>query len=628
MDLKDLHPTGILENPREGFPSLLENFFVRTFYEPKVKDEIGWKGIVPRLARYRSWTAKIAGKEGIYCISFRYPEVKKKWVHGVFYLQYFPCMDEKVFDSFSVQENILRAEEKFEDWIRHAPGDSDPLDQTFIIGKMVLSVDSRGKTLFVTLWSPQRWIEIYRGGLRFERDDGTFLEIIGPGERNRNLRAFNLSWPFFNKIILSIAHQFQEGPFLAAMMVRDGPVWEVSNNFKWKPRRGERTKEFFVYAGFGKSIPWVEIPRVEMISEFWSGKRSKLLWLISPPSVKPVGITRRWWEIGAPYVEKREVPYRPPMMIITGFLGSGKTTLLNHIAEHKTLMAYRFVAVIQNEVGTVGVDEFLTDSAFTITSIDEGCVCCTLKRNLYDTICRLCVDYEPNLVILETTGLADPANILRDIAEVEKFVCLDTVVTVVDAANFKKNFQLIPVMASQIQWADVVVVNKADLVDECELNEVIAEVRNINGRAPVFPTSYGNFPPGLLYSLAKDTLKVFREDQEMISEKVDTHLNSMGISSITIFMDGCFQMDKLCHVLDNLPPSVYRLKGVVSIEGFDDQQLLQFVFGRYEFMNFHDAHIKPNTIVVIGEKLYREELEGLFHSCLISGYTDSSRGLI
>lgn len=268
-------------------------------------------------------------------------------------------------------------------------------------------------------------------------------------------------------------------------------------------------------------------------------------------------------------------------------------------------------------MGNVAVDEFLTDSAFRIASIDKGCVCCTLKSDLNETIHHLCTKFEPDLIILETTGLADPVGILKDEYDLGKLVFIEAVITAVDGVNFKKNISLFPVVKSQIQWADIVVISKADLITYDKLKEIIEEVDKINTKAPVFPVVRGNLQPGVIRSLAKDTFKTVNDDYMIHNEGSETHLDKTKIVSITLTMDGHFVKEELCRVLDCLPSSVYRMKGVIRIYGLDETQLFQFVFGRYEFSSFSDPGIQPNTIVVIGEGLQGEELKSLFESCLM-----------
>lgn len=202
----------------------------------------------------------------------------------------------------------------------------------------------------MSLWTPLRWMEICPEGLQFRKNKGTRLTIVAPGESNRDLRTFRLSWPVFNKIILSFAHQFKKGPFLAVLKEREGSVWEITEDLKWKPCRGKSTKEFFMSAGFGEPVSLEVMPQIDKILEFVNlGKKSKLLWVINPLFDQPKGATNGWWQVKSVHLEVLKSRFRPPLIIITGFLGSGKTTLLNRIVEHKALMSYRFVAVIQNE---------------------------------------------------------------------------------------------------------------------------------------------------------------------------------------------------------------------------------------------------------------------------------------
>ena len=119
---------------------------------------------------------------------------------------------------------------------------------------------------------------------------------------------------------------------------------------------------------------------------------------------------------------------RPPLIILSGFLGAGKTSFLQHFIEYQTQCS-RFVAVI----GEVGLDGKLLDD--TITEIDEGCVCCSLVGNLKRAVNGILSSFQPDYIILETTGAANPLNLLDEIVELEAQVRYDCTVTVVDGLN-------------------------------------------------------------------------------------------------------------------------------------------------------------------------------------------------
>jgi len=640
ITLREFQPTGVIGEPDLGLPGLMENLFIRTFYEPRIKEKIGWVGIAYRAGLPGSWTLRLKGRTGIYCLSYRKKEEEDGWIHGSFDLQYFPLRDEPLLDCFSIRENLLRQDHGFETWVRHLPGDEDPLENAFIVGRILLSVDREEKNLFLSLWSPLRWVEFRKEGLSLTREDGTRLEVLPPGGKDRNVPAFALSFAFFDRLVQAFAYHFKGGPVHASLKKRKAPVWEITGNHEWVPMAGRETNEYFVTVGFGSQEGHETDPSIDRLREFLpdvagiSGHpQAKPNWVIRPGTVSPKGATRLWWEApgwkvksGAGPFQTLGIQYRPPLLVITGFLGSGKTTLLNQIVEYKTLMANRFVAVIQNEVGSVSVDESLVDSAYNVTSMEEGCVCCTLLGDLRQAVRRICLEFDPDIIILETTGVADPANILEELPALEDFIRFDSLVTVVDGANFSKTLEAYPVVRSQIESAGLILLNKVDLLSESEKEDVEKNIRTFNPRAPIIRSVHTSIQPGLLFSMEDDTDVLHAPEPEAAtardghhdhaSKAPETDLYSQGIISFTVQVPGIFDPRRLTQFLDHLPESVYRLKGVVRIAGIKQAQLVQYVSGRYELTHHYGSGIKPNTLVFIGRDMNREELEGILRTCL------------
>jgi len=640
ITLREFQPTGVIGEPDLGLPGLMENLFIRTFYEPRIKEKIGWVGIAYRAGLPGSWTLKLKGRRGVYSLSYRKDEQEEGWVHGIFDLQYFPLRDEPLLDRFSIRENLLRQDHGFETWVRHLPGNEDPLENAFVVGRILLSVDREEKNLFLSLWSPLRWLEFRKEGLSLAREDGTRLEVLPPGGKDRNVPAFALSFAFFDRLIQAFAYHFKNGPVHACLKKRKAPVWEITGDQEWLPMAGQETSEYFITVGFGHLEGHLNTPRIDHLQEFLpdaageSGHpKADPVWAVEPGTGIPKGMTRLWWEApawkvksGAGPFQTLGIQYRPPLLVITGFLGSGKTTLLNQIVEYKTLMANRFVAVIQNEVGSVSVDESLVDSAYNVTSMEEGCVCCTLLGDLRQAVRRICLEFDPDIIILETTGVADPSSILEELPALEDFIRFDSMVTVADGANFSKILEAYPVVKSQAKSAGLILLNKVDLMTDSEKENVEKALRAINPRAPIIRTVHTSVQPGLLFSMEDDTDVLRAPEPEAaagidhrgrLSKGPDTDIHVQGIISFTLQIPGIFDPHRITRYLDRLPDSVYRLKGVVRIAGMKQEQLVQYVSGRYELTNHYGSGIEPNTLVLVGRDMNREELQDRLRKCLV-----------
>lgn len=168
------------------------------------------------------------------------------------------------------------------------------------------------------------------------------------------------------------------------------------------------------------------------------------------------------------------------LLIISGFLGSGKTTLLLNVAK-SIAAAGRKIAVIENEVGTIGVDDqFLTENGLNVREIFSGCVCCSLRLDLINTLLELERDYAPDVVILEPSGVAGPKQVIQSLYGYGGDIESKIVLSVVDAPRFQKiKDYSIPLIAGGIEIADAVIINKIDLVTPQEIDALKSRIRDI-----------------------------------------------------------------------------------------------------------------------------------------------------
>src|SRR5688572_3827515 len=179
-----------------------------------------------------------------------------------------------------------------------------------------------------------------------------------------------------------------------------------------------------------------------------------------------------------------------PVTVLTGYLGAGKTTLLNRILSEEHGKKY---AVIVNEFGEIGIDnELIVNADEEVFEMNNGCICCTVRGDLIRIIEGLMRRKGKfDAIIVETTGLADPAPVAQTFfvdEEVGKKTRLDAVVTVADAMWLKDRLKDAPEAKNQIAFADVILLNKTDLVDEADLLEVEARIRGINPYARLHRT--------------------------------------------------------------------------------------------------------------------------------------------
>lgn len=320
-----------------------------------------------------------------------------------------------------------------------------------------------------------------------------------------------------------------------------------------------------------------------------------------------------------------KVERKIPVTVITGYLGSGKTTLLNHIL---TGQNKRKVAVIVNEFGEVGIDGQLIeqDGDEQLIEFNNGCLCCTVRGDLIETIGKLRKRAgELDAIMIETTGLADPAPVASTFfvsEEVRSDTRLDAFITVVDAVNLEKNLEQSVEAQEQVAFADIVIVNKTDLVDEVQLKRIERRVRALNPLARMHRSAHSVIDLELILNVNAFQLEAklqvdpaFLDDHE--------HEHDPAITSIVLREDRPIDMNRfmswMAPLLQREGDRYLRTKGVFNAKGFDQRVVFQSVRMLTTMARFHAwgaGEPRRTEYVVIGRDLDREMLAAGLAGCI------------
>jgi G3E family GTPase len=320
---------------------------------------------------------------------------------------------------------------------------------------------------------------------------------------------------------------------------------------------------------------------------------------------------------------------RVPVTVLTGFLGSGKTTLLNYIL---TESHGQRIAVIENEFGEIGIDDALVlDAEEEIFEMNNGCICCTVRGDLIRILGNLVRRRDRfDRIVVETTGLADPAPVAQTFF-VDDDMCshlrLDAIVTLVDAKHILAHLDEVKPegveneAVEQVAFADRLVVNKIDLVDDGQLAAVERRLRSINAVAEIVRATYGKVDLDAVLGIgAFDLDRVLEMDPQFLAQA--DHLHDQSVTSVGIDLPGEVEPGRLNRWIGRLlaekGTDIFRMKGILALAGEERRYVFQGVHMLFEGQPnrpWGDEE-RANRLVFIGRNLDRAELESSFAACL------------
>jgi len=373
-----------------------------------------------------------------------------------------------------------------------------------------------------------------------------------------------------------------------------------------------------------------------------------------------------------------------PVTVLSGFLGSGKTTLLNAILANKNDLK---VAVIVNDMSEINIDAALVNRQNSLSKTEEklvemsnGCICCTLREDLMIEVEKLAMENRFDYLLIESTGISEPIPVAQTFSfkdeqsgiDLSRFSYIDTMVTVVDAYNFYKDFgsadhlaqrnlvedesdrrTVVNLLTDQIEFADVILLNKTDLISEMDLQVLSALIRKLNPRAKIYDSQFGNIEPEKILNTKLFNFENAAEGAGWKKELEETHTpetEEYGISSTIFRSKKPFHPERLWAYLNqHFPPNIIRSKGIFYLAAIPDQAINFSQAGgslridpagvwwasmnveeRESYTDYqenrgeihenwdNDFGDRINELVFIGQEMDTKELQNALQTCLLS----------
>lgn len=341
--------------------------------------------------------------------------------------------------------------------------------------------------------------------------------------------------------------------------------------------------------------------------------------------------------------------------VLSGYLGSGKTTLLNHLLHNRE---GRRLAIIVNDMSEVNIDAALieqggfsrTEESFV--TLSNGCICCTLRDDLLLEVKRLVDQRDIDGIVIESSGISEPIPVAQtftyedpdsaiDLSQVTK---INAMVTVIDGYRFLKDFEsgeslierkqavdetdvreVVDLLVDQVEFADIIVLNKVDRLTPEERHTVIGYLKALNPVARLIETTYGQVDPADILDVDLFDFEQAASSAGWIRElNAEEHIpetEEYGISSFVYKRDVPFHPERLLALIEDWPQEVVRAKGFLFLATRPEMALLFHQAGYASNMEyagrFASDEDRRTELVLIGIGLEQEKLEALFDACLV-----------
>lgn len=595
MDTSRLLPPGRETPDLEDVARLPATALLLACLAPRFKRLTGWLGFAPCPGGMGAWTCRLDTRPGVFgCLREACWKERDRLV-ARFGLYYFPTADEPLFECFSLAAELAVVEPAYGENVRKFSIFPEMLE-LFRVGHATLSLVGEKRALTLRLDALERDHIISQAGIRAQD-----AWVVPPGAMEQDLPAWELARDLFRSMAAALTFGLACPPGLwvrssvpgaSRMRLPDGVLIvapSCGDVFRAECLGWGETEQVGKEAlGF----PWATDWRVwRGGGDVPAGANGDPCWYAHDLETRAISGN------GA-----KPLDQRPALVILTGFLGAGKTSMLLEMLEYHRAHE-RFVAVIQNELGATGVDGYLVDGGDSALTLDEGCVCCTLAGSLASGIKRLTEQFHPERIFLETSGLANPLNLLAEQEAWSPLARLEMVVTVVDAVHGLDGLASSDIARDQARGGDVLIVNKCDLADTATLVALRCRLRELNPRAPLLETSHGQIHPGLLFDEGVAGMSRSEKPRPQLPLLRRRNHTDEAFNSVRLMQPAGLTLAALRHRIECIPDGVFRMKGVLCLADSKEPQLLQGVGRRWEIQPLGRPFSDEPFIILIGRNL-------------------------
>lgn len=597
IDFSALLPPAVTADPQMTALELPRAVLMRVNFIPGVRQRLGWRGVKECSGNPDALTLKIVDAPGVFAICPQSSEMDEEQGHALFDLCYFPAPEEEVLETFSIAAGIVALRDDFLGRVREF-GSDEQLQTLFKLASLQLNYNHKTGAVAISLIAAERQVLISAEGVMIDGTDG-LQQALEPNGVDQNLAAFSIIAPFFRALSASFSFCFSAAPNAINRRSRPGQKITYYRHNHFESETCQASKEIRL------SLVWGEQRGLLMGDQEFPDL--ELNW--RAPEKRPHEYANEpWWQEQVPgarfSVDKNTmgITDRPKLIILTGFLGSGKTSFLNHFIEDQA-ERNAFVAIVQNEIGAKSLDTHLLGQHYAVTEMDEGCICCTLSGNLKIALTEIVSGFQPDFVVVETTGLANPANFLNEVSELEEQLDFCSITTVIDASQGLSTLQNYGVAREQVILADVILLNKVDTLSPEGLESLEKEILRLNPFATVHHGNHGDFSAPELYGInltgngrLDNSLKRIRQTEH------DTHCH-YNISTALAEFKAPVDKETFLSKTAQLSDKVLRIKGILQFTDHDDHFYYQYVPGSHRLTPAQENTSDDNFLVIIGEDI-------------------------